>query len=261
MRTGDLTQSILNKYGTDFGKDAKYTALTQVRGSTGWGENSDTTADLMILGNWPSSGSLLEGFEVKISRADWLNEVKVGGSKAKTKKFCDKWWLVITDKDMVKDGELPNDWGMMAVVNGKLKVVKEAPLLNPEPLPKTFIASLLRHSSKEEVPVDVVKERIKDAKREAEADCKLKYSLLLAYVKQINKVFGITMEFHDVSQKKWLEASHWTAKVKGRWHTYTDEELVELIKAALSEDLKALDYKMQEIKKYAKRILDLETES
>jgi len=259
MRTGELTQMVISKYGAEFDKyHNKHVALTQVRGGTGWGNGSDTTSDVMVLGSWPSSGQLLEGFEVKVSRADWLNEVKCNGEKAQNKCFCDKWWLVIADESMVKEGELFDDWGMMAVVDGKLKVIKEAPPLTPKQMTKEFVSSLLRHNEKEYIPIDVVNDRVKDAIRQAEANSKEKYAMLLDYVKTINKTFGITMEFHDKNKNSWLNATHWTAKVRGRYSNYTDEELVKLISASLNDDLKDLSFKITQIKDYATRILESE---
>lgn len=129
LRTGDLTHLVISKYNALHGAAnlGKYIALTQVASSTGGANN---IADVMILGAWHSSGNLLEGFEVKVSRADWLNEVKNPAKCLPSKQYCHKWWLVISDASMVKEGELPDDWGMMTVENGVLKIVKKHLCLN-----------------------------------------------------------------------------------------------------------------------------------
>jgi hypothetical protein len=154
LRTGELTDMVISKYGALNGASnlGKYIPLTQVASSTGGANN---IADIMILGAWHSSGNLLEGFEVKVSRADWLNEVKNPQKCLPSKQYCHKWWLVIADASMVKEGELPDDWGMMAVDNGSLKIIKKAPLLEPVPIAMDFLASLLRTDARETIPLDV----------------------------------------------------------------------------------------------------------
>src|SRR5664279_2449362 len=92
LRTGDLTHMVISKYGGLNGAESlgKYIALTQVASSTGGATN---IADVMVLGAWHSSGNELEGFEVKVSRADWLNEVKNTSKCVPSKKYCHRWWL------------------------------------------------------------------------------------------------------------------------------------------------------------------------
>ena len=68
------------------------------------------------------------------------------------------WWLVVSDKALVKPGELPDGWGLMAPRGGQLAVVTKAARRKPEPLPRTMLASLLRA---------VMKTAISRAEREA----------------------------------------------------------------------------------------------
>jgi hypothetical protein len=249
MRTGELTHLILRHYGTTFDNTgAKYMALTQVRAATGYEDLS--TADVMVMGSWPSSGNLLEGFEVKISRSDWLNEVKSPRKSLPTRKYCNKWWLVITDESFVKDGELPENWGMMVPSGGKLKVIKEAPLLTPEPLSNVFVASLMRADRREAIPIDVHKDIIKDHKRDLQATMKLEYKDLLAYVGYLNKAFGINIKLNKYDHQ-------WTAELVGQGYgSYTPEELVPLIRAALNHDLERLDRDMKYLRRQAEQILE-----
>ena len=54
-----------------------------------------------------------------------------------------RWWLVVPDAAIVKPGELPADWGLMAISAGKLRVKKAALLLVPTPAPLEFTVSLM----------------------------------------------------------------------------------------------------------------------
>lgn len=243
---------VVAKYGAHNGAAnlGKYIPLTQVSSSTGGATN---IADLMVLGAWHSSGNYLYGFEVKISRSDWLNEVKKPGKCEPSKRFCHRWWLVIAEESMVKDDELPEDWGMMAVVNGKLKVIKQAPLLSPVPLEIDFVASLLRTDARETIAIDVHRDKLKDAVRDVEAAMKLKYASLLEYVKFLNKNFGIQLEESNYSEQ-------WSAKIRGGSYStrhFSDGQLIDHFKKALSEDLKDLEYKFSRMRDIATEVIEL----
>lgn len=107
------------------------------------------TADFMALDCWPAQGLHLHGHEVKVSRADWLRELKDPAKAAEFKRFCDRWWLVVADAAIVKTGELPDGWGLMAPdATGRLRVRRPAPRLQPEPLPRTFLAAFARAAQK-----------------------------------------------------------------------------------------------------------------
>lgn len=252
MRTGELTEKVILKYGSLNGAEnlGKYIPLTQVASSTG---GANTIADLMVLGAWHSSGNYLDGFEVKVSRADWLNEVKNPNKCLPSKQYCHRWWLVIADENIVKEGELPEDWGMMAVVDGKLKVIKKAPFLTPIPLTIDFVASLLRTDARATIPLDVHRDRCKDAVRDAEQDMKKKYQLLMDYVKFLNKAFGIELE-----KSNWSE--QWSAKIRqGRYSSrhFSQEQLLSHFKQAMSENLKDLEYKFERMRDIATEVIEL----
>lgn len=251
LRTGDLTHMVISKYDALHGAEnlSKYIALTQVASSTGGATN---IADVMILGAWRSSGNLLEGFEVKVSRADWLNEVKNPDKCLPSKQYCHKWWLVIADAAMVKDGELPDDWGMMVVDRGALKIVKKAPMLKPVPLAMDFVASLLRTDARETIALDVHRDMIKDARRDMKLEIEGKYADLMKYVRWMNKFLGIKFkegkEFYGC-------ADAWRGAFNGDMRAYSNEEFVGLIKAALGSNLRDLEYKLKWMRDYAEEIV------
>ncbi len=69
--------------------------------------------DAVHVGFTSSSGRLLRGHEVKVSRADWLHEL---GQPLKADLWasqCHEWWLVTPHPAIVMEGELPAGWGHM----------------------------------------------------------------------------------------------------------------------------------------------------
>lgn len=251
VRTGELTEKIWNHFGVG------YVKLTQVRAATGYADMN--TADMMVMGEWPSTGNELHGFEVKVSRADWLNEVKNPHKNDSVKSYCDRWWLVIADESMVREGELPEDWGMMAFQGRgrKLKVVKQAPKLEPVPMDHCFVASLLRHNDKDMIPVDVHMDKLRDAARDAAALEKRKNAELLDFVRSIAKEFGVQIKEHrefDYSQPGRTKLySHWKAEIKG---TYMGEMKAEEL-ASMLRKISAFDSIKSEVEIIERRLQEM----
>lgn len=127
--------------------------IPEFRAGTGFGRESRADAIAMFL--WPSGGLELIGFELKTSRTDWLRELKQPDKADPIKQFCDRWYLVVDETRIVNSwgekNEIPDDWGFMAPEYSsypyKLKVHKEAPKLNPQPIDRLFLASLMRRAS------------------------------------------------------------------------------------------------------------------
>lgn len=82
------------------------------------------------------------------SRADWLKELKDPSKAESVARYCDRWWLVVANKDIVKAGELPPLWGLMTLQGDALRVVTEAKSLKPVPMDRVFLAALMRACAK-----------------------------------------------------------------------------------------------------------------
>lgn len=145
--------------------------LEEVRDATGY--DAKRSADAIAMSLWPSRGLELHGFEIKSSRNDWVREHKSPDKAEAIAAYCDRWWLVVSDVDFVRDGELPATWGLLALGPKGLKTVREAPQRKPKTMDRPFLASLLRRAHdqmktmvpREEVN-DIVEARVK--KREEE---------------------------------------------------------------------------------------------
>lgn len=134
------------------GNGPRYVVAEHVRNQCGfggyWGTGPLRTADAMAVDLWPSSSHLIHGFEVKVSRSDWLTELKDPEKAEAFKPYCDHWWLVVPDADIVRS-DLPLGWGLLAVApNGALRVRKQAPKLDRQPMPFEMTAAWLRATAK-----------------------------------------------------------------------------------------------------------------
>jgi hypothetical protein len=86
--------------------------LPEVGQNGGWGAGS--RCDAIYAGFTSSSGRILVGHELKISRSDWLNELSKPGKADAWADECHEWWLVVSDPAIVHEHELPAGWGLMS---------------------------------------------------------------------------------------------------------------------------------------------------
>lgn len=135
---GEVLDRLRVKY-----KAPEYAFFRHVRNSTGHSSNA-RTIDAMAMSLWPSRGLELHGFEVKVSRSDWLSEMKKPEKQEEFFRHCDRFWLVVGDSSIVKDGELPKGWGLIVPRGTGLSVKVHAPELKPEPVPRTLLAAIMR---------------------------------------------------------------------------------------------------------------------
>lgn len=101
----------------------------------------------------------LIGHEVKVSRSDWLHELKQPDKAEAWKRYCHGWYLVVSDAKIVREGELPEDWGLMVAYGKSLRMVTRAPRLDPEPLGiqqvAAFSRAVMQTEVRQAVPADL----------------------------------------------------------------------------------------------------------
>jgi hypothetical protein len=92
-------------------------------------------ADLIWLPTTIAGGRGLVGHEVKVSRADVMTELADPAKADPWARYCDRWWLVVSDPAMVDGLDIPDAWGIMSPPSGRrtrsMTVVRPAPKLDP----------------------------------------------------------------------------------------------------------------------------------
>lgn len=137
-------EKILNLLGTRYAAPV-YAFLWQVRNGTGWTRSQARTADALAMSLWPSRGLELIGFEVKSNRSDWLNEMRNPAKAEEICRFCDRWYIVAAAADIVDEGELPPNWGLIVVEKGRLRTaVRAEKFEDVQELDKPMLCAILR---------------------------------------------------------------------------------------------------------------------
>lgn len=90
----------------------------------------------------------VHGHEIKVTRSDWLTELRQPEKAQAFTPYVHRWWLVVADRSIVRDGELPDGWGLLVKAGPVLRRVTTAPLREPEPMPNGMLAALLRATAK-----------------------------------------------------------------------------------------------------------------
>ncbi len=146
------------RYTKDGGNGPRYVLAEHVRNEAGFGgydpalsavngkRSTLRTIDAVAVDLWPSGGNAIHGFEVKVSRSDWLAELRDPTKAEAFMRYVDHLWLVVPDAAIVRD-DLPDGWGLLAGV-GSLRVRRRAPRLDPEPMPRSMQAALARAIAK-----------------------------------------------------------------------------------------------------------------
>src|SRR5512146_733222 len=153
LTSSDLIARLAARY-----RPHEWAFFEQVPSATGG--RAGRTADAIAMNLWPSRGLEIHGFEVKVSRNDWLRELKAPQKAEEIATYCDRWWLVVAEAKIVQPGELPPTWGLLGPRGDGLVAVIEAPKLTPKPIDRDFLAAILRKAGDGFVPASEVEARI-----------------------------------------------------------------------------------------------------
>lgn len=143
-----------------------FALLTQVSNATGG--RRTRIADALAMGLWPSRGLEMHGFEIKVSRQDWVAELKNPAKADTFAKFCHRWWLIAGDDTIVRAGELPPNWGLLVFRPRGLVCDKDAPLLAPQPPTWDFLAAILRRVQESHIQKGDIAKLLRDEREEAD---------------------------------------------------------------------------------------------
>lgn len=164
LTTAELQDHLAAKYPRD-----RYALFFDVPDNVG--THQRRRADAIAVGCWNSVGHLIEGFELKVSRADWLRELKSVNKADPFIERCDRWWLVTASPAIAKVEEIPACWGWMAYGKGGLRVQRPAPRLpqhKPEEIGRLFAVGLFRKMQDDLLNSPEVQRVIKEKRDEVE---------------------------------------------------------------------------------------------
>lgn len=129
--------------GQTNGTTERFVLAEHVRYDPSAGASGHRIADAIAIDCWHSSRFALHGYEVKITRSDWLRELRDPDKAEVWAQHCHYWWL-IAPPGVVRD-DLPAGWGHLTVRGAHLAQKVGAPRRNDVvPLPPGPLAGFVR---------------------------------------------------------------------------------------------------------------------
>lgn len=144
----DMLDLLLSRYtnvrrGTIADRWTRAEHVSRNLGAYGAGRIADFIAADKYPGIPYGTALSLHGHEVKVSRGDWLAELRDPTKAEAFKRYMHHWWLVVPDAAIVRPGELPDGWGLLVKSGGALRAKVKAHRSTPEPLPLDLSISLM----------------------------------------------------------------------------------------------------------------------
>lgn len=161
-----ITALLASKYS-----GSEWAFCSQVPNATG--TQKSRTCDGLAMSLWPSRGLHLHGFEIKVSRSDWLNEIQDLSKATAFSRFCHYWWIV-APKGIVKLEEMPSDWGLMEAGNN-LRTRKAATLRDPELPNHSLLAGIFRACNKQDDNTNAILAAERRGRREGIAEAEKRF--------------------------------------------------------------------------------------
>lgn len=126
---------------------------------SGTGRNCYSWVDAAVCCLWPSDGLVRLSFEVKVSRSDFLNEIRSPLKNEFARKYFHAFSYV-APSGVVKDSrEVPEGCGWIEAQRGRLVTKLEAPRKTKPEIDEVMLAALMRSASNADAKNDKAFER------------------------------------------------------------------------------------------------------
>lgn len=126
----DMMALLEGHYATPPSKPAGGRLISEIQAP-----NSTRRADALYLPITTAGRGSIIGHEIKVSRSDVLAEIGDPHKADAWMRYCDRWWLVVSDAALIDGLDIPPQWGVMAPpTRGRfMTIVTKAPVLTPDP--------------------------------------------------------------------------------------------------------------------------------
>jgi hypothetical protein len=151
-----VTAALRRWHEVERGAVPRYAFVAQVRNDSGF--SATRTFDAVALDLWQSGHHALTVYEVKVSRSDWLRELKQPDKTAAALELADHF-AVVAPRGVVKVDELGERWGLLEVDDrGRVRTKRKPARLRPlasrhyrqpqhlEPFKRGLVVAMLRRT-------------------------------------------------------------------------------------------------------------------
>lgn len=220
-----------------------FALLPQVRNGTGFRRKRTRTADAIAASLFPSRGLHLTGFEVKVSRSDWLKELADPAKADSIAQYC-RYWYVVAPTGVIDLGEVPETWGYLECKTlATMREAKPAPKMDETPVDMLFVGAVLRKVHEVTVPFEEVRDKINDAVSTAQ---ERERDNLTHKIERLEKMVRDFTEASGVTLNEW-SGGHIGEAVKFVMESGVDgvEKRIRYLRTTASEILRDIDRRLE----------------
>lgn len=175
--------------------------------SNSTGALSKRAADAIAICPYPSRGFETIGFEVKISRSDLKRELGDPSKCEEMYQFTNEWFLVVL-KGLCDGMDIPEPWGIIEYVDGKLKQKRKAKR-HDSIVTTGFLCSFVRgveraRSNNEQDIRDEIRKEVEESMKWQESHCLKELNATREQIKKFQSATGLIIT-NDWETKKSIE--------------------------------------------------------
>lgn len=197
-------EDIARALGRHYGNEA--VVAFEVPDATGF-QGKGRRMDAVAVGCWPSRGMYLHAIEIKVSRADFLKEIRDPGKAEAIAQYCDSMFVAVP-KGMVDAEELPKKWGLFEVSgSGSVRLAAKPGKLKIKKIDRAFNAALVRAVVEQQSEEVKLAKRVDKARSDAWADAKEHYESTNETLTEKNRELNAELS-------KWRSFGHSYRKLK-----------------------------------------------
>lgn len=111
MNTETILNALKKRY-TNYGAKDKYVCFPELRMGTGYEGTNETRVDFFVMALWPSDRYEKTAFEIKVSRSDFLREMKKPLKRRPALSVSNTFYFA-APKGMLKIEEIPVECGLL----------------------------------------------------------------------------------------------------------------------------------------------------
>ncbi len=100
-------------------------------------------ADAIAFNRYSSKKFEIWGFEVKVSRADLMRELRDPTKWEVFGVYCDRFWLVVSEKEIINGVSLPPAWGVFVSYGQTLRQVRPASRLDSKLISRGMMSEIV----------------------------------------------------------------------------------------------------------------------
>ena len=162
----------------------------------GCGSEATRHADAVAICPYPSRGYESLGFEIKVSKQDLKREIEEPAKAEALAKYCNYWFLV-APKGLADDIQIPEPWGIIEYIDGKLRQKKKA-AFSKKSIDIGFLCAFVRSTRRADTAKEIMYEREREKIIRENIDMKIRndlwdYEKLQERLENIKKRTGIDL--------------------------------------------------------------------